>query len=68
MSDGSDVVFDLPRSPLDTEKSCLVINPDTEVKFPCCSHQSLHDASLLGVDLSVHGQACAPPLAFCSSA
>ena len=24
MSDGSDVVFDLPRSSLDTEKSCLV--------------------------------------------
>ena len=24
MSDGSGVVFDLPRSPLDTEKSCLV--------------------------------------------
>ena len=24
MSDGSGVVFDLPRCPLDTEKSCLV--------------------------------------------
>ena len=24
MSDGSGVIFDLPRSPLDTEKSCLV--------------------------------------------
>ena len=24
ISDGSGVVFDLPRSPLDTEKSCLV--------------------------------------------
>ena len=28
-------------------------NPGTEVKFPRFSHQSLHDASLLGVDLSV---------------
>ena len=62
MSDGSGVVFDLPRSPLETEKSSLVfwtvLNPDTEAKFPRCPHPSLHDATLLGVDVCVHGQAC----------
>ena len=38
-----------------------------EVKFPRCPHQRHHDASLLGVDISVHSQACVPPLAFCLS-
>ena len=61
----------LAKKPIGHWKELLgvwtVLNPGTEVKFPHCSHRSLHDASLLGVDLSVHGQACVPPLAFCSS-
>ena len=43
----SDIYFDVTEM---TTTTC-----HTEVKFSRCPHQSLHDASLLGMNLSAHG-------------